>query len=70
MAVAFVVELPPLGDMYDTGSCVFGEVLRQALAGGVNLRALRLKAFAYVLVQAGAVFFGPFPYFLDDVRGY
>ena len=52
------------------GSRVFEEVLRQSLAGVVNLRAFRLKAFSYVLVQAGAVFFGPFPYFLDDCRGY
>jgi hypothetical protein len=70
MAVAFAVELPPLWDMYDMGPRVFEKVLRQPLACVVNLRALRLKAFAYVLVQASALFFGPFPHFLDDFRWY
>ena len=70
LAVTFAVKLPALGDMYDMGPRVFEKVLRQPLACVVNLSALRLKAFAYVLVKASAVFFGPFPHFLHDCRWY
>jgi hypothetical protein len=71
VTVAFAVELPPRGRFHrGKAFAVVEEVLRQPFACVVNLRALRLKAFAYVLVQAGAVFFGPFSYFPDDCRGY
>ena len=45
-------------------------LLRQSFLRFVDLRALRLQTFADILVQAGAVFLGPFPHFLHDGRGY